>query len=747
MPSRKNQDTARRSSRKPNNHKPRKHELQPAPTPATSEPAVGNPPASTAAINDGDVQPAADALPPPIGDTSIRHRVQSYVTEARPEIVGGLIVTVITTVIGTWFAWLLDVETRAIAVILLIGVIISVLYVTARRIPARSGAGQLFQHHPRLRMVLLITCYAACGFLAAGVGAYLRDLIHYPGQEPPSILRRTGYWIGGGVVLGVLGMLCATVVFRRPPPMRAGRAAAPRGSMLRSAALATLFVLPLIAIGAGAFYLWTPSDRIVVLVADFDAGKPFGLTDIVLNRLNTALAEYPDVEVRTLNRSFSESDGSALARAEGYRRKASVVIWGWYNADTKLVPASYRVELLCHLRCDPVLGPEARGTLQKRPRSDLDTTLAFQEDTASALTALTFYVLGMARYSANDWQGAVDRFAQALTHTPAGMSAEQLSKIHFFQGNAYGNMNDEDHAIAAYAEAIELDPNFAQAYANTGTSYLVKGNYAQALSYFERAIARNPDLSVAYNNRAAVHFETGAYDLAIADMSQVIALEPTEARAYNGRGVIYLRKKDYALAIQDFARAIENDPSYAQAYENRGGTYKDQGDYDRAIADLNRALSLDDSSADGFATRGIAYMKKGQYDRAIADYTQAIAIDAALANAYAGRGQTYLFKRQLDRALADLNKAIELDQGSGAMYDARGQAYGMQGDFTRAIADFTRAIELEPSEANSYSNRGFAYIAVGDKQKAAADFRKVLDLTSDPQLRKLAEQGLASTGQ
>ena len=58
-----------------------------------------------------------------------------------------------------------------------------------------------------------------------------------------------------------------------------------------------------------------------------------------------------------------------------------------------------------------------------------------------------------------------------------------------------------DRAIADFTEAIELQPDFADAYYNRGIAYHEKREYDRAIVDYTMTIGLKPDLVEAYNNR------------------------------------------------------------------------------------------------------------------------------------------------------------------------------------------------------------------------------------------------------
>ena len=118
-----------------------------------------------------------------------------------------------------------------------------------------------------------------------------------------------------------------------------------------------------------------------------------------------------------------------------------------------------------------------------------------------------------------------------------------------------------------------------------------------AIEHYSRAIELYPDFIEAYLARAQVYFWIDDFDKAIKDYTSVIEIDPDYASAYVGHGQAYSNKGCYARAIDDFSRAIEIDPDYASAYVGRGCVYLKKDCDARAKEDFSRAIELGDNSA------------------------------------------------------------------------------------------------------------------------------------------------------
>jgi len=90
-------------------------------------------------------------------------------------------------------------------------------------------------------------------------------------------------------------------------------------------------------------------------------------------------------------------------------------------------------------------------------------------------------------------------------------------------GNKY-RFEDNDKAIAAYNEAIHLDPDYAEAYYSRGEVHNFMGDCDRALADYNEAIRLDPNYRNSYCGRAYIHGDNGDYDKAVADLTTAVQL-------------------------------------------------------------------------------------------------------------------------------------------------------------------------------------------------------------------------------
>ena len=143
-----------------------------------------------------------------------------------------------------------------------------------------------------------------------------------------------------------------------------------------------------------------------------------------------------------------------------------------------------------------------------------------------------------------------------------------------------------------YNKAIEINPNYADAYVNRGFIKESLGDCRGAMQDYNKAIEIDPNNSEATYSRGVRKFNLGDYRGAIQDYNKAIEINPNDVWAYNNRGVAKSHIEDYQGAIQDYNKAIEIDPKDAMAYYNRGIAKQIIKDKEEACLDWSKAGEL-----------------------------------------------------------------------------------------------------------------------------------------------------------
>lgn len=296
------------------------------------------------------------------------------------------------------------------------------------------------------------------------------------------------------------------------------------------------------------------------------------------------------------------------------------------------------------------------------------------------------------------------------------------AKLYCDRAGAYTFRKEFDKAIADYAKAMEIDPNFHGAYAGCGKTYIYMGELAQnrqdaktayekAVVYLNRAIKISPQNEEAYYQRGyayqmlakcAQEFVEAkkAYDQAIADYSKSIALNRKYEKSYSLRAEIYLETGEYAKAIADYTYILE---AFGFAMDKLGDAYVLTGDYGKALDVYSKVTmqgagvkSISLKTLKVYTERGKIYLRLGKYDEAIADFTQTVNIATDI----------------IETPERIARHSAEYEKKCAEAHYLRACAYYEKGQYDKGFSDCARALELSPDHTDAQILKGTLFKAL-----------------------------------
>ncbi|BAU12812.1 hypothetical protein LEP3755_33430 [Leptolyngbya sp. NIES-3755] len=253
---------------------------------------------------------------------------------------------------------------------------------------------------------------------------------------------------------------------------------------------------------------------------------------------------------------------------------------------------------------------------------------------------------------------------QLVAQTPTLVQESAQSHRAFEQGMKHLRNRNYQPAIAEFNRAIQLDPNFKEAYSGRGFAQLQSGQLPQALESYNRILQIDPKAAIAYSGLALVRSRLGDERQARLDTEKSAALMAEQTTRHLYHSEISLLELSVATAGQtpqgDVWKLIE------QGYQQI-----DARNFRAALNAFNQAVQLLPSgSARPYIDRGVAYFWMQDYRSAIDDFSTAIRFNPFYIKAYEYRARAYEQMGQTQAARADLQKAINLARqfGAQAMY-------------------------------------------------------------------------------
>jgi tetratricopeptide (TPR) repeat protein len=269
----------------------------------------------------------------------------------------------------------------------------------------------------------------------------------------------------------------------------------------------------------------------------------------------------------------------------------------------------------------------------------------------------------------------------------------------YLKGRFFWNKRTENGlrtAVAYFDQAIDTDPNYAQAYCGLADSYALLGDWEYAVMTPKEALPKAKAAAV-----------------------KALELDSTLGEAHNSLAFL-LDGFDWDLDAggKEFRRAIELNPSYATAHHWYAWHLALLGRFDEAIAEMRRAQSLDPLSLIINADLAELLVIAHSYDESIQQSRTTIEMDPNFAMAHNQLAQAYLQKHMTDEAVAEMQTAVRLSPNSPALIANLARAYIASGKRSEAVKLLT---DLKKRSTPGYSNAAeiaVIYAALGDADQA-----------------------------
>jgi serine/threonine protein kinase/tetratricopeptide (TPR) repeat protein len=242
-----------------------------------------------------------------------------------------------------------------------------------------------------------------------------------------------------------------------------------------------------------------------------------------------------------------------------------------------------------------------------------------------------------------------------------------------------GDRTRLDEAMAAYRKAIDLKPDFANAYNALGAAYVKKNASDEAIPYYLKSLELRPGTANVFRNLGEAYCNTRQWDEAVAALSESARLRPRDPKVHFLLGEAFERTGDYDEAARHYSENIKLDRRSAAAHWGLGKALFYSGDPEGAILEHRRALEIAPRFAAAHCGLGGALQETGRLPEALQAFEAALKIDPKFATAHCGKGQVLRDLGRLAEALSALKTGHEL--GS------------RQADWSRPSAVWVREVE------------------------------------------------------
>jgi|GEM_PF-4754349 len=322
---------------------------------------------------------------------------------------------------------------------------------------------------------------------------------------------------------------------------------------------------------------------------------------------------------------------------------------------------------------------------------------------------------------------------------------------------AEGNYQE---AVEHYYMAIEINPEFRDAYISLANLYLKLGKPRKVKSVVKRMLRRIEDEETLYlasvllyqvgdfkgakrliekimKTRDApeywivlgnIYFGMENYERAEECYDKALNMDPKNEEAWNNKGFLYFTQGKFENALYCYERAIDINPSYRQAWYNKGYTYHAMGNLSKAIYNYWMALRIDSNDEVAWNNMGNALYNLGKYMESIPYFMKSVKINSNYEIAWNNIGNALDRMGMHQFSIPFHEKALSINPKFDYAWHAKGHALCELGRYEEALEFLERAIELNPEYGETWYWRGFALYNLERYEEAIESLKRATEV-------------------
>ena len=297
-------------------------------------------------------------------------------------------------------------------------------------------------------------------------------------------------------------------------------------------------------------------------------------------------------------------------------------------------------------------------------------------------------------------------------------------------------------AIQMYLKALELDEDYALAYAGLAVCYgfLFLRGWDENPVWPDKAEEAALKALAIDQGLAQAHFALGYvyeckedWDREEGAMRRVLVLDPNHAHAHDSLADVYYQRDQLEEALSEYQTALSLEPFHPRALIQVAATYEKAGRYRAAITQLQRTSEILPDLDWPWIYLGDLHHWRGNYEEALQAYQRALAIDPSNIDSKIGLGLTYAATKRFEEGERIAN---ELRESSSKPWEENADYLFLvamldraRGDHEKAITSLEKAMSVAPRRYHRVYMGALAetYTLMGDRDNAIAWYRTAIE--------------------
>ena len=315
--------------------------------------------------------------------------------------------------------------------------------------------------------------------------------------------------------------------------------------------------------------------------------------------------------------------------------------------------------------------------------------------------------------------GALAEAEAQMRYLDRSVPKDQASEVWFHLGLAFQNNHENQRAMAAYARAVELNPNNLQACFNSGMIQHEEGMLHPAMKSYERSLEIDPQQAKIWCNLGALQFQLGEFQKSVESFNKAVELKPDYARAWDNLAGSFCALDQLDEAERCCHRALNYKDGYADPYFKLGSIYFQRGQLEDAEESFRKVLEVNPGYPLAGHYLAMVLARSGRLEEALEVIERAATPPGETelpSQAWMEMGFNLYERGEYELSVRAYERALTFTPERAVIWLDAGVVHQQKGKLDQARRHYEQAVELEPDLARAWHNLGMVRMEVGDRQ-------------------------------
>jgi len=303
--------------------------------------------------------------------------------------------------------------------------------------------------------------------------------------------------------------------------------------------------------------------------------------------------------------------------------------------------------------------------------------------------------------------GPAPTVAPAAAVAPRPAARPDTAATFAAKGDTLMSVLEYPSAVAAYDEALRLDPNSVSTLLSKASALAALKDANGALETYRRVLALDPANEVALRESAKLLASQARWRECLEIVDTLLRRRPNDVRALELKGDVLTNLGRRAEALAAFEAAQAFNP-----------------------ADMNLKQKIEEVRVDvpGLLSRALIASASGNYPQALHLFDDILEVEPGNVNALIGKAVAYRRSGKPNEALNCLDMVLHYQPANASAVLNRGHLLVEKGDLGGALEAFDKLVAISPQDEEAWAAQGEVLMKMGRDDDAHRAYAEALKL-------------------